>query len=408
MSDSPAPDGNTPLPQADLTQHQIKVLLVDDQAIIGEAVRRMLAADPDIVLEYCGDPTKAVETAEAFEPTLILQDLVMPDIDGLTLVRTFRSTPATENVPMIVLSTKEEPKVKAEAFGLGANDYLVKLPDKVELIARIRYHSNSYINLLQRNEAFDKLTKSQEVLAAELAEAADYVRGILPEPLAPDAEGPITTEWKFIPSTSLGGDAFGYHWLDDDHFCLYLLDVCGHGVGAALLSVSAMNTITNRTLPDVDFKDPGKVIEALNIAYPMEKQNNMYFTMWYGIWHQPTGKLTYASAGHPPAVLVGADGRVEELRTPAMPVGTLNGLTYQSAETTVTPGDYVYVYSDGTYEVKRPDGSMMELEEFVDLLAQLKKQPKPDLDGLIAEVRRQQQNDKFVDDFSIIECQFGG
>ncbi|MEM1059798.1 MAG: SpoIIE family protein phosphatase [Verrucomicrobiota bacterium] len=393
---------------ADLTQHQIKVLLVDDQAIIGEAVRRMLSADPDIVLEYCGDPTKAVETAEAFGPTLILQDLVMPDIDGLTLVRTFRGTPATENVPMIVLSTKEEPKVKAEAFGLGANDYLVKLPDKVELIARIRYHSNSYINLLQRNEAFDKLTESQEALAAELAEAADYVRGILPKPLAAEESGPVVTDWKFIPSTSLGGDAFGYHWLDDDNFCLYLLDVCGHGVGAALLSVSAMNTITNRTLPDVDFTDPGKVIEALNAAYPMERQNNMYFTMWYGIWHRPSGKLTYASAGHPPAVLVGDGGeRVEELRTPAMPVGTLNGLTFNSAETEIKPGDFVYVFSDGTYEVKRPDGSMMELEEFVALLGNLSQSGSPHLDGLIAEVRRQQHSDKFVDDFSIVEFRFG-
>lgn len=405
MTNPIPPTESTAQPETDLTQHQVKVLLVDDQAIIGEAIRRMLASDPDIVLEFCSDPTKAVETAEAFEPTLILQDLVMPEIDGLTLVRTFRSTPATENVPMIVLSTKEEPKVKAEAFALGANDYVVKLPDKVELIARIRYHSGSYINLLQRNEAFDKLQASQEVLAAELSEAAEYVRSILPQPLA---EGEIVTDWKFIPSTSLGGDAFGYHWLDGDHFCLYLLDVCGHGVGAALLSVSAMNTITNRTLPDVDFKDPGAVIGGLNAAYPMERQNNMYFTMWYGIWHKPSGKLTYASAGHPPSVLVGQDGRVEELRTPAMPVGTLNGLTYQAAETEIKPGDKVYVFSDGTYEVKRPDGSMMELEEFVELLGgdQGKDAGKGKLDAIIDEVRRQQESDKFVDDFSIVEFVF--
>lgn len=405
MSEPAATTETTTLPAADLTQHQIKVLLVDDQAIIGEAIRRMLASDPDIVLEFCSDPTKAVETAEEFEPTLILQDLVMPEIDGLTLVRTFRSNPATENVPMIVLSTKEEPKVKADAFALGANDYLVKLPDKVELIARIRYHSGSYINLLQRNEAFDKLQQSQDALAAELSEAAEYVRGILPKPLT---EGNIRTDWKFIPSTSLGGDAFGYHWLDDEHFCLYLLDVCGHGVGAALLSVTAMNTITNCTLPDVDFKDPGAVIGALNVAFPMEKQNNMYFTMWYGIWHQPSGKLTYASAGHPPSVLVGSGDRVEELRTPAMPVGTLNGLTYQSAETQVEAGDKVYIFSDGTYEVKRPDGSMMELEEFVALLAgDIQGCSKNKLDCLIDEVRRQQHDDKFVDDFSIVEFVFG-
>ena len=109
----------------------IKVLLVDDQAIIAEAVKRMLADQPDIELHYCSDPTKAISIANEMHPTVILQDLVMPEVDGLMLVRYFRANPSTKDVPLIVLSTKEEPKIKAEAFSLGANDYLVKLPDKV-------------------------------------------------------------------------------------------------------------------------------------------------------------------------------------------------------------------------------------------------------------------------------------
>ena len=128
-----------------LKQHRITVLLVDDQAIIGEAVRRMLATESDIEFHHCSDPTQALATANAIRPTVILQDLVMPDVDGLTLVKFFRANPATRDVPMIVLSSKEEPATKAEAFALGANDYVVKLPDRLELIARIRYHSRGYI-----------------------------------------------------------------------------------------------------------------------------------------------------------------------------------------------------------------------------------------------------------------------
>src|SRR5262249_5745291 len=150
---------------AGLTQHKVTVLLIDDQPIIGEAVRRMLAGEDDVVFHFCKDAPRAVEEAIRLNPTVILQDLVMPEIDGLTLVKTFRDPPATKEVPLIVLSTKEEPRTKADAFALGANDYIVKLPDRLELLARIRYHSKGYINLLQRNEAYEALLASQKVLA---------------------------------------------------------------------------------------------------------------------------------------------------------------------------------------------------------------------------------------------------
>src|SRR5262249_21119483 len=166
-----------------LTEHKVTVLLIDDQPMIGEAVRRMLAGEPDIVFNYCRDAAKALDEAHRVQPTVILQDLVMPEIDGLTLVKTFRANEATRETPMIVLSTKEEPTVKAEAFALGANDYIVKLPDRIELLARIRYHSKGYINLLQRNEAYEALKESERRLAGEINQAARYVRSLLPEKL---------------------------------------------------------------------------------------------------------------------------------------------------------------------------------------------------------------------------------
>lgn len=147
-----------------LTHHRITVLLVDDQIMVGEAVRRMLAPEEDIDFHYCQDAAMAIKMANQISATVILQDLVMPEVDGLTLVRYFRANEATRDVPLIVLSSKEEPKTKAEAFALGANDYLVKLPDRLELIARIRYHSRGYINLLERNEAYNALLESQKKL----------------------------------------------------------------------------------------------------------------------------------------------------------------------------------------------------------------------------------------------------
>jgi len=145
-------------------EYSAMVLLIDDQAIVGHAVRALLLDELDIDMHYCADPSLALELAERVRPTVILQDLVMPTIEGLHLVRLLRNNPATATTPIIVLSSKEDPVTKRDAFVAGANDYLVKLPDKLELVARIRYHSRAYLNQIQRDEAYRALRESQQKL----------------------------------------------------------------------------------------------------------------------------------------------------------------------------------------------------------------------------------------------------
>ena len=152
-----------PAPAA-TSEHAIKVLLVDDQRIVGEAIRRVLLQDPKVEFHYCADPKEAVAVAKAIRPTVILQDLVMPDVNGLELVRQYRADQSTSGIPIIVLSSKGDPIIKSDAFTAGANDYLVKLPDQIELIARIRYHSMAYVNQLQRDDAYRALHESQKQL----------------------------------------------------------------------------------------------------------------------------------------------------------------------------------------------------------------------------------------------------
>jgi signal transduction histidine kinase/HPt (histidine-containing phosphotransfer) domain-containing protein len=153
-----------------VTDYHVMVLLVDDQTMICEAVRRALAGEPDIDFHFCADAREAMGVALQIKPTVILQDLVMPGIDGLTLVGQFRANPATRDVPIIVLSTNENPQVKGQAFALGANDYIVKLPDRLELIARIRHHSRAFLNQLQRDAAYRALRESQQQLIDSNAE----------------------------------------------------------------------------------------------------------------------------------------------------------------------------------------------------------------------------------------------
>ena len=386
----------------ELTPHAVRVLLVDDQPIIGEAVRRMLASQSDIEFHYCKDPMEAVERAREEEPTVILSDLVMPQLDGLELVKQFRAEEVTRRIPLIVLSTKEEAETKAEAFQNGANDYLVKLPDPVELIARIRHHSAGYISLLQRDEAYRELNKSRQALADDLDEAAKYVQSLLPEP----THDRLSVDWRFVPSASLGGDAFGYHWLDDDHFGVYLLDVSGHGVGSALLGVSVMNTLRARALPNTDFRDPGQVVTRLNTTFRTQDHGGKFFTIWYGVWHPSTRTLSWAGAGHPAGVYFddpSADGVSDLLLSGGPMPGVLHDLQYDTLSRKVSPGARLFVYSDGVYELRGVDGRVRTHDEF---LAPLEQADNRDLEAIVKHARAVRAGDPFDDDVSLVQLDF--
>lgn len=160
----------------------VTVLVVDDQPMTVESIRRLLVNEPDIELHACNDPTLALSVAADLEPSIILQDLVMPDIDGIMLVKFFRAHPKTKDIPIVVLSAEEDAATKAAAFTAGANDYLVKLPDPIELIARLRYHSKAYYNFLKQDEAAQTLAhnkaleKRVEERTMELQEALDSLK----------------------------------------------------------------------------------------------------------------------------------------------------------------------------------------------------------------------------------------
>jgi sigma-B regulation protein RsbU (phosphoserine phosphatase) len=386
-----------------LSEHQVTVLLIDDQPLIGQAVKRMLAEEPDLTFHYCKEPDQALKTALEVRPTVILQDLVLPDVDGLDLVKLYREHEATRDVPVIVLSTREEPKTKADAFSLGANDYIVKLPDKLELVARIRHHSKGYINQLQRDEAYRALVASQEALAHDVAEAARYVQSLLPEPMD---RGGISADWRFIPSAELGGDTFGYHQVDDDNLAFYLIDVVGHGVGAALLSVSVLNAIRSQSLPQADFREPGQVITALNDRFEMSRQADKYFTAWYGVYQPSRGLIRYSGGGHPPALLV-PDGGGETIMLEATGpmVGAFDGLEFETRDQPVDGPCRVFLYSDGVFEIEQVDGERWPFQTFVSYLSGLIRDGAGDaeMDQLIEHIRALSGKSGFDDDFSIVQ-----
>ena len=205
-------------------------------------------------------------------------------------------------------------------------------------------------------------------LDRELQVARDYVLALLPPPIE---DGPVRANWRFEPSTQLGGDAFGYDWLDPDTFAFYLLDVAGHGVGSAMYSVSVLNVLRQRVLPEVNFGNPGSVLSSLNNRFQMESHNGLLFTIWYGVYRVRSRTLAYGSAGHHQAYLVPADkSRFETLGARSLMIGAMPDVDYQVQEVAVPEGSSLHLFSDGVFEIVTTSGDRWDLVNFEPLLVE--------------------------------------
>ena len=255
----------------------------------------------------------------------------------------------------------------------------------------------------QRAEAFAALQQSQRQIAEDLAEAANYVRALLPAPMT---TGPVLSDWRQAPCTELGGDGLGHQWLDEEHLAIYLIDSVGHGVSAALLAISVLNILRSGSLPATDFRDPSQVLAALNRTFQMETQNNMFFTAWYGVYHRPTRRIAYAAAAHPPAVLLGTDRHPTLLGVDGLMIGAEESSHFATAHADIPPGGCLYVYSDGAYEVLDAQGNAWGFDSFLATLSAAPPAGQSELDALRATVERINGGPDLPDDFSVLRLTF--
>lgn len=257
-------------------------------------------------------------------------------------------------------------------------------------------------------ETRNALVASQQALARELSEAADYVYQFLPQREV-GIDEPVHIDYQFIASSRLGGDLLGYHDIDSDHQAFWLLDVTGHGVGASLLSVSAGNAIRSGQL-NADPRDPAALIATLNNAFPMERNNNKFFTIWYGVYQRSTRTLTYATAGHHPATLIDTKGEGQSLGIPGLMIGVIPDNPYQSQSVQVDPGSKLYLFSDGLYEVRGgEEEKLLGLDGIGNFITQANNGTcsKTRLEQVLAQVYAYRGGEaSFDDDVSLLEVAF--
>ncbi len=243
-------------------------------------------------------------------------------------------------------------------------------------------------------------------LTADLKRAEDYVRAILPQPIT---AGPVRADWCFVPSAKLGGDAFGYQYINDTVFTGFVLDVSGHGIGSAMHAANVANTLRRRALPGVNFTDPAQVAAGLNEVFPMEEHNGLMLTIWYFAYHLPSRQLRFCSGGHHPAYLVTPEAPEPAplwLRGPAIGMLPVGKWTMGTAE--MPAGAKVFVFSDGAFEIISAEGAQWGLEELRDIIRQPAIEGLGEPQRLYQAVRKAARPGPLDDDFSVLVLEFPG
>jgi sigma-B regulation protein RsbU (phosphoserine phosphatase) len=373
----------------------VQILIIDDDPNIQLLLTRALEQEGyDIVIAQDGE--EGIQKAREIKPALIISDWMMPKLTGLEVCRCVKQDSTLATTFFILITVRISVQDRVQGLDAGADDFIGKPIDLPELKARVRAG-------LRLHQLSQDLQQQKQILAKELAEAAEYLSSLLPEKLVNTS---VKIDFCFIPSRQLGGDIFDYFCLDEEHLAVYLLDVSGHGLKAALPSISVLNLLRSRNLTSVNYYQPSTVLARLNQIFPMSQRNDKYFTIWYGVYNFKTRKLIYSGAGHPPAILIEPNQfdqvQLTKLEAKGIPIGMFAEMTYQDQEYQLNYPAKLYLFSDGIYEFKQVEGDIWGLNN----LAKLLVRPNVNLEAIITAVNQQNSGDSFPDDLAILEIEF--
>ncbi len=376
------------------------VLIADDDQSTRILLRLILKKDGYRVIEVENGQECLIAWQE-HQPDMILLDAMMPVMDGFSCCQQLNHTEENElGIPVLMITGLNDKESVDRAFAVGATDYITKPihpPVLRQRLARILKAAKAEA-ALKTSEA--KLLEQNLRLQSELNQAADYVRSLLPQPLTEK----IKIEQQFVPSAQLGGDIFDYYWLDPNHLVVYLLDVAGHGVKSALLSISVLNILRSQSLYNTDFYEPWTVLTALNRIFQMNEKGDNYFTIWYGVISLSDQELTYAAAGHPPGILISQNSKTaQHLGNDNIPIGMFNEYPFEQSVCSIKTAKELYILSDGVYEVPKANGELWGFNNLVKLVEKYQHSDNFDLEKVWHFIQKQHKDKVLDDDFSLLK-----
>jgi sigma-B regulation protein RsbU (phosphoserine phosphatase) len=373
-----------------------RVLLVDDAKANLDILVEGLKSDHKLSLALNGE--MALQIAARTPPDLVLLDIVMPGLDGYEVCRRLRQMPETAEVPIMFLSSLEEVQNKTRGFEAGANDYLTKPFEMLEVKARVRS--------LLKAKAYSDAVKEQ--IASELRIAREIQMGMLPHDFtAVEQAYQVSFGAVLEPAREVGGDLYGVCAAGPERLVVFLGDVSGKGIPASMFMVRAVSLAR---LLARGIAEPERILARLNDELAAENPSGMFVTFLCGIFEPRSGRLVLANGGHCRPVLlpVGEAPRwaVKNLGTA---LGFEPGLEFERTELTLREGDALIFYTDGVSEAFNPQDECYGSDRLLaDARVFAGESPAAMTAGLLQKVRAFAGAAPQSDDIAILALRVGG
>jgi len=395
------------------------VLVVSHDAHIRDIIMNGLA-EWGYPAVQADSPDRARELLQEKHPWLVIADWAMPGCDGLSLCSHIREEVFPGYVYIILLTPKPYKNRLVEAMEAGTDDFIMEPFGMEEVLARIM--SAQRIMALEKElgdrnqeltETNNRLRRAHEVITQDVEAAARIQQSLLP--CCAEALFGFEFDSLFIPCQVVGGDIFNYFVLDQDTIAFYVLDVSGHGIPAAMMAVAVSKTLTSLPFHESlirhttrgpqakQFFSPASVVRELDMLFQSNDTVEQYFTMVYGMLDRRTGEVRFTQAGHPHPVYIPASSDARLVGGGGLPVGLLPNAEFTETRITLSPGDRLFLYSDGIPDCADPDGERFSTDRLLFFLTDQRDLP---LSGVMRklgeEMYRFRRADSFEDDMSML------
>jgi sigma-B regulation protein RsbU (phosphoserine phosphatase) len=401
----------------------VKILLVDDDPVARRIHSGLLQSQGHEV-EEASDGEHAWRAVQESQISFVVSDWMMPRLAGVDLCRRIRTETLDRYVYVILCTSRGEKADLIEGMDAGADDFLIKPVGPEELRVKVRAGERVLSlqqGLAQKNKELARinhqLESSHRLIEEDLRAAAWMQQKLLPSQSL-QANG-LSCQWRLEPSGYVAGDIFNIFAMDEQVVGFYILDVSGHGVPAAMLSVSLSMILTpdaargsplkhlNQSNQQVEILSPGDAIRELNRRF--QSKDDRYFTMIYGLFDTGSGRLRIAQAGHPGPILITKAGHPQIIGTGGMPIGLWPEIKFDCNDLSATAGDRLLLYSDGVTECVNSEGEAFGEGRLLSFLAKTSTQTLDAiLDGLLDQIRTWRQGGDPGDDVSLLAIELRG
>lgn len=386
-----------------------KILIINDEEPVREMMRLFLQKNYDII--EAADGTEGAKMASTEKPHLILLDVMMPGLNGYDTCRQLKSDPAAKDIPVIFLSSLSDPKDKIKGLEVGGVDFITRTSDKGEILARVQTHLKIRALNQELKERNEQLQQKQSYLEEDLKAAANIQESLLPAKNLKISH--LAMSWRSMPCDAIGGDVFSVIPLDDHQTAIYMLDVTGHGVPAAMVTVSVSQHLhelasSYQSIHKTDIVHPEAVLRSLDKEFPLERFDK-FFSIFYMVANTSEKTFTYSNGGHPPGIYLTKEAPYVLLQQGGTVVGVNEGLPYQEVKIEYKAGGKVVLYTDGVNEYENDKGELYGMTRFCGLLEKMKQEPgEKIIEAIYEDLKRFGNGMSALDDVSVIIVEFLG